>query len=35
MSNDISQIKPDDKAVDNRVKIISYPKAFVEHQPQN
>ena len=35
MSNDISQIKPYDKAVDNRVRIISYPKVFVEHEPQN
>ena len=35
MSNDISQIKPYDKAVDSRVRIIRYPKVFVEHEPQN
>ena len=35
MSNDISQIKPYNKAVNNRVRIISYPKVFVEHEPQN
>ena len=35
MANDIRQIKPYDDAVDNRVRIISYPKVFIDREPQN
>ena len=35
MANDISEIKPYDCAVNNRVRVISYPKVFVEDEPKN
>lgn len=34
-SNDMNKIKPYDNAVDNRVRVISYKKQFVDGQPQD
>ena len=34
-SNDMNKIKPYDNAVDNRVRVISYKKQFVDGEPQN
>ena len=35
MSNDLNRIKPYDDAIDNRVKVINYPKNFVNREPEN
>ena len=35
MANDSSEIRPYDCAVNNRVRVISYPKVFVEDEPKN
>ena len=35
MSNDLNEIKPFDDAVDNRVRVINYPKVFVDREAQN
>lgn len=34
-SNDMNKIKPYDNAVDNRVRVISYKKQFVDSEPQD
>jgi len=34
-SNDMNKIKPYDNAVDNRARVISYKKQFVDGEPQN
>ena len=35
MANDISEIKPYDCAVNNRIRAVCYPKVFVEDEPKN
>ena len=35
MSNDLNTITPYDDGVNNRVRVINYPKVFVEGEPQN
>ena len=35
MSNDLNKIKPYNEAVENRVRVINYPKIFVDREQQN